>query len=66
MTVFTKLVTHQQGFGVPALCPDFSLMSEVCALKEGYLLPIGNFDFSEALKMIFNVMGCQSAIVQAM
>lgn len=66
VTVFTQPVTHSQSSGVPAPCPDFSLMSEACAVKKGYLFSIGSSDFPEALKLVFNVMGCQSASVQAM
>jgi len=66
VTVSTTPVTHSQSSGVPAPCPDFSLMSEACAVKKGYLVTLGSSEFPDALRLVFNVMGCQSASVQAM
>jgi hypothetical protein len=66
VTVHTTPVTHSQSSGVPAPCPDFALMSEACSVKKGYLLSLGSAEYPDALRLIFNVMGCQSASVQAM
>ena len=45
--------------GPPAPCPDFALMSEVCAVSKGYLVTIGTEEAPEVLRVVFNVMGCQ-------
>ena len=46
--------------GAPAPCPDFSLLSEDCAVVKGYSLPIGTSEAPDILCLVFNVMGCQS------
>lgn len=66
VTVSTTPVTHSQSSGIAAPCPDFSLMSEACAVKKGYLVSLGSPEFPDALRLVFNVMGCQSASAQAM
>lgn len=66
VNVFTTPITHSQSSGLPAPCPDFALMSEACSVKKGYLFSVGSAEFPEALRLVFNVMGCQSASVQAM
>lgn len=47
--------------GLPAPCPDFSLLGEDCAVTKGYFLTIGTSEAPDILRLIFNVMGCQNA-----
>lgn len=44
----------------PAPCPDFSLLSEDCTVSKGYFLTIGTDAAPDILRLVFNVMGCQS------
>ena len=57
VTVLTAPVFNATG--PSALCPDFALMSEVCAVSKGYLVTIGTEDMPEVLRVVFNAMGCQ-------
>ena len=57
VTVYTTPVFNSGG--VPAPCPDFALMFEMCSVAKGYLVTIGKEDTPDVLKFVFNVMGCQ-------
>ena len=46
----------------PPPCPDFSLLSEECAVTRGYLVTIGTKEDPEILRFVFNVMGCQCSV----
>jgi hypothetical protein len=53
VTVFTNPI---EQVGLPAPCPDFSLVSEASAVK-GYLVTIGTEEMPDIFKMVFNIMG---------
>jgi hypothetical protein len=57
VTVYTAPVFNADG--PPAPCPDFALMFEMCSVAKGYLVTIGKEGAMDALKFVFNVMGCQ-------
>ena len=57
VTVFT---TPSPFVGKPAPCPDFSLVSEGCAVGKGYFVTIGTREIPDILRLVFNIMGCMS------
>ena len=59
ITVFTKLVTEAPG--LPAPCPDFSLLSEELSVGKGYSVAIGTKEIPDIVTLVFNVMGCMSS-----
>jgi len=60
VTVFTNPITKSiDASGLDAPCSDFSLMSEACNVKRGYLVTVGRGDYPDVLRFVFTVMGCQ-------
>lgn len=57
VTVFTSASAF---VGVPAPCPDFSLVSEGGAVGKGYLVTIGTRAIPDILRLVFNIMGCMA------
>lgn len=59
VTVFTTPVVSS---GVPAPCPDFSLLSEASTVTKGYLVTIGTRAVPDMLRVVMNVNGCMTVM----
>jgi hypothetical protein len=52
---------HAGRPGLPAPCPDFSLLSEELSVGKGYSIAIGTKEIPDIVTLVFNVMGCMSS-----